>query len=92
MVDNRDTLHPVTATEDTVEPTRTAYGERNFTDDARREAKAMAEGGLSHPSSKPVLKGAAIGALAGIVLPFVGPLIGAAAGGGYMFYKRVRPQ
>ena len=81
---------PMTATEDSVLPTKRAYNQ-DLASDARLEAKAMAREGMDHPSTKPVLKGAAIGAVAGIVLPLVGPFIGATAGAGYMFYKRLRP-
>ena len=58
--------------------------------DARDEVKAMFEGGLDHPSTKPVLTGAAVGAVAGLVLPIVGPVIGGVAGAGYMLYRRLR--
>lgn len=89
-------LPPMTATEDTVEPTKTAYeggaqdSRDDLLEDAKREASAMARDGMQHPGTKPVLKGAAIGAVAGIVLPFVGPLIGAVAGAGYVFYNRLK--
>lgn len=59
--------------------------------DAVEEAKAMGREGMQHPSTKPVLTGAAIGAVAGWVLPVVGPIIGGVAGAGFMLYKRVRP-
>ena len=59
--------------------------------DAVDEAKAMGRDGMQHPSTKPVLTGAAIGAVAGWVLPVVGPIIGGVAGAGFMLYKRVRP-
>ena len=59
-------------------------------DRAKSEAKAMAKDGLDHPSTKPVLTGAAIGAVAGALLPGVSLLIGAAAGAGFMFYDRIR--
>ncbi|RPF70215.1 hypothetical protein [Aurantiacibacter spongiae] len=82
---------PMTATDETVKPTRRAYGDRNLVGDATREARAMASEGMAHPSTKPVLKGAAIGAVAGAILPFVTLPLGLAAGAGYAFYKRVRP-
>ncbi len=92
-------MPPMTATEETVEPTKTAYegsntaGPKsdNLFGDAKRHASDMARDGMQHPDTKPVLKGAAIGAVAGIVLPFVGPFIGAAAGAGYVFYNRIKP-
>ena len=59
--------------------------------DAVEEMKAMGKEGMDHPSSKPVLTGAAIGAVAGWVLPVVGPIVGGVAGAGYMIYKRIRP-
>ena len=59
--------------------------------DTVEEAKAMGREGLAHPSTKPVLTGAALGAVAGIILPFVGPVIGGLAGAGLALYKRVRP-
>ena len=59
--------------------------------DAVDEAKAIGREGMQHPSTKPVLTGAAVGAVAGFVLPIVGPIIGGIAGAGFMLYKRVRP-
>ncbi|MGB3798082.1 MAG: hypothetical protein WA957_17505 [Alteraurantiacibacter sp.] len=59
--------------------------------DAVDEVKAMGKEGMDHPSSKPVLTGAAIGAVAGWVLPVVGPIVSGLAGAGYMIYKRIRP-
>ena len=59
-------------------------------DRAKREAQGMAKQGLDHPATSPVLKGAAIGAVAGAILPGVSLLIGAAAGAGFMFYDRIR--
>ena len=59
--------------------------------DATAEIKGMAKEGLDHPSTKPVLTGAAIGAIAGGVLPVLTWPIGLVAGAGYMLYKRLRP-
>ena len=59
--------------------------------DAVDEVKAMAKEGMHHPSTKPVLIGAAAGALAGGILPIVTWPIGLIAGAGFMIYKRVRP-
>ncbi len=59
--------------------------------DAFKEAKAMGREGMQHPSTKPVLTGAAVGAVAGAVLPLVTLPIGLVAGAGYMLYKRIRP-
>lgn len=59
--------------------------------DAQAELKSMMKEGVNHPSTKPVLTGAAIGAVAGWVLPVVGPIIGGVAGAGIVLYKRLRP-
>ena len=59
--------------------------------DARQEITAMAKEGMAHPSTKPVLAGAAVGAVAGLVLPIVSLPIGLVAGAGFMLYKRLRP-
>jgi hypothetical protein len=63
----------------------------DFVADATAEAKAMAREGLAHPSTKPVLTGAAVGAVAGVLLPFVSLPVGLIAGAGFMFYRRLRP-
>ncbi len=59
--------------------------------DALDEIKAMGREGLKHPSSKPVLTGAAVGAVAGALLPVIPLGLGLIAGAGYMLYKRIRP-
>ena len=59
--------------------------------DAVSEAKAMGREGMAHPSTKPVLTGAAVGAIAGAVLPVVTLPLGLIAGAGFMLYKRIRP-
>ena len=40
----------------------------NFVDDAKTELSGMAKEGMRHPSTKPVLTGAAVGAVAGGLL------------------------
>lgn len=62
-----------------------------FVHDARQELSGMLRDGLAHPSTKPVLVWGAVGAVAGAMLPFVSIGLGLAAGAGYKFYKRVRP-
>ena len=57
---------------------------------AKTEVSGMAKQGLAHPSTKPVLTGAAIGALAGLVLPVVSVPVGLVAGAGYAFWTRIR--
>jgi len=59
--------------------------------DAVEEMKAMGKEGLAHPSTKPVLTGAALGAVAGALLPVVSLPLGLIAGAGFMLYKRIRP-
>ena len=59
--------------------------------DAAAELKGIAKEGMKHPSTKPVLTGAAVGALAGGLLPVVTWPIGLVAGAGIMLYKRIRP-
>jgi hypothetical protein len=59
--------------------------------DAKDEIVGMAKEGMHHPSTKPVLAGAAVGAVAGAVLPLLSLPVGALLGAGYMLYKRVRP-
>ena len=57
---------------------------------ARAEAKAMAKDGMDHPSTKPVLAGAAIGVVAAALLPVITWPIGLAAGAGFAFYNRIK--
>lgn len=63
----------------------------DFVFDARQELAGMLQDGLAHPSTKPVLVWGALGAVAGAMLPFISVGLGLAAGAGYKFYKRVRP-
>jgi hypothetical protein len=59
--------------------------------DAKDELSGMAKQGMHHPSTKPVLTGAAVGAAAGFLLPVLSIPMGLAVGAGWMFYKRLRP-
>jgi hypothetical protein len=63
----------------------------DFVDDAKAELSGMAKEGMRHPSTKPVLTGAAVGAVAGLLLPVLSIPAGLLIGAGVMFYKRVRP-
>ncbi len=63
----------------------------NLFEDAREKVVDMAKQGLAHPSTKPVLTGAAVGAIAGALLPVVSLPIGLIAGAGIVLYKRLRP-
>ena len=60
-------------------------------EDAKVEITGMAKEGMRHPSTGPVLTGAAVGAVAGLVLPVVSLPLGAIVGAGFMLYKRLRP-
>ncbi|EDL50192.1 hypothetical protein [Erythrobacter sp. SD-21] len=72
------------------EKPRNSYGDHDLVPDATAEIKAMAKEGLDHPSTKPVLTGAAVGAIAAGVLPVVTWPMGLVAGAGFMLYKRLR--
>ena len=67
------------------------HDEPDLVGDLREEIVGMASEGMHHPSTKPVLIGAAVGAIAGAVLPIVTWPVGLVAGAGIMLYKRVRP-
>jgi len=57
---------------------------------ATDEVKAMGKGGLAHPSTKPVLAGAAIGAVAGLLLPVLSIPIGLVGGAAIALWRRVK--
>jgi hypothetical protein len=59
--------------------------------DAVSEIKDMAKEGAAHPSTKPVIIGGAVGAIAAGLLPVITWPIGLIAGAGFMLYKRIRP-
>jgi len=65
--------------------------EPDLVDDMREEIVGMAKEGMHHPSTKPVLIGAAVGAVAAGLLPVISWPVGLIAGAGVMLYKRVRP-
>ncbi|MFN2100777.1 hypothetical protein [Altererythrobacter sp. MF3-039] len=73
------------------DPNEPKHQDHELIPDATAEIKGMAKEGMHHPSTKPVLTGAAVGALAGAVLPVVTWPVGLIAGAGFMLYKRVRP-
>ena len=66
------------------------YKQPSLVDDAKAEISAMAKDGMKHPSTKPVLAGAAIGGLAGALLPVVTLPLGLVVGAGYAFYNRIK--
>ncbi|MGN3973260.1 hypothetical protein [Tsuneonella sp. SYSU-LHT278] len=65
-------------------------GGQDWVEDVKSEVSGMAKEGMHHPSTKPVLAGAAIGALAGALLPVVSWPLGLAAGAGIALYNRVK--
>lgn len=67
------------------------HQDHDLVSDAGAEIKGMAKQGLNHPSTKPVLTGAAVGAIAAGILPVVTWPLGLVAGAGFMLYKRLRP-
>ena len=73
-----------------IDPDRTPPS-GSLLDEAASEIKGMAKQGIRHPSTKPVLVGAGVGAVAGALLPVVTLPLGLIAGAGFMFYKRLRP-
>jgi len=62
----------------------------DWVEDAKTELSGMAKQGINHPSTAPVLTGAAIGAVAAYLLPFISWPIGLAAGAGFALYQRIR--
>ena len=65
-------------------------GGQDWVADVKTEVSDMAKEGMHHPSTKPVLAGAAIGAVAGVLLPFVSLPVGLVAGAGIALYNRVK--
>ncbi len=64
--------------------------EPDLVEDAREEIVGMAKEGMRHPTTKPVLAGAAVGAVAGLVLPVVSWPVGLVAGAGVALYLKIR--
>ena len=56
---------------------------------AKAEVSAMRRHGMAHPSTKPVLTGAAVGGMASLLLPVSLP-IGVLAGAGIALYRRLK--
>ena len=65
-------------------------GGQDWVEDVKTEVSGMAKEGMHHPSTKPVLAGAAIGGVAGLLLPFVSIPVGLLAGAGIALYNRVK--
>ncbi|WP_240310899.1 hypothetical protein [Altererythrobacter sp. ZODW24] len=62
----------------------------DWVEDAKEELSGMAKEGMHHPSTKPVLAGAAVGVVAAAILPVITWPLGLAAGAGFMFYQRIK--
>ena len=65
-------------------------GRQDWVEDVKTEVTGMAKEGLNHPSTAPVLTGAAIGAVAGAILPVISWPLGLVAGVGFALYQRIK--
>ena len=63
---------------------------QDWVEDARTELSGMMKQRMDHPSTKPVLTGAAIGGVGAALLPVITWPVGLAAGAGYMLYRRIK--
>ncbi|MFY8048859.1 MAG: hypothetical protein ACOVNS_08565 [Erythrobacter sp.] len=61
-----------------------------WVEEVKAEVTGMAKEGLNHPSTAPVLTGAAVGAVAGALLPVISWPVGLAVGIGFALYQRVK--
>jgi hypothetical protein len=61
----------------------------DWVEDVKSELSGMAKEGINHPSTPPVLTGAAIGLAAGWLV-VGGPILGALAGAGIALYTRIK--
>lgn len=57
---------------------------------ATEEIKGIGREGMAHPSTKPVLGGAALGAVAGLLLPVLTIPIGLIGGAGIALWLRIK--
>lgn len=62
----------------------------DWVEDVKNEVTGMAKEGMNHPSTAPVLTGAAVGAVAGALLPIVSWPVGLAVGIGFALYQRIK--
>ena len=63
---------------------------QDWVEDARTELSGMMKQGMDHPSTKPVLTGAAIGVVGAALLPDITWPVGLVAGAGYTLYRRIK--
>ena len=63
---------------------------QDWVEDARTELSGMMKQRMDHPSTNPVLTGAAIGVVGAALLPVITWPVGLAAGAGYMLYRRIK--
>ena len=63
---------------------------QDWVEDVKAEVSGMAKEGVNHPSTAPVLTGAAIGAVAGALLPVISWPLGLAVGAGFALYQRIK--
>ena len=63
---------------------------QDWVEDARTELSGMMKQRMDHPSTKPMLTGAAIGVVGAALLPVITWPVGLAAGAGYMLYRRIK--
>ena len=61
----------------------------DWVEDAKAEIIGMGKQGMHHPSTKPVLIGTGIGAIAGALI-IGGPILGGLAGAGIALYQRIK--
>lgn len=64
--------------------------DKDWIADTREEIGMMIKDGFDHDSTKPVLKAAAVGAVAGVVLPGIGLATGLVAGAGLAIHHAIR--
>ncbi|MEL7682952.1 hypothetical protein AAG594_01325 [Citromicrobium bathyomarinum] len=63
---------------------------QDWVEDARTELSGMMKQRMDHPSTKPVLTGAAVGVVGAALLPVITWPVGLVAGAGYMLYRRIK--
>jgi len=61
----------------------------DWVEETKNELVGMGKQGMKHPSTKPVLVGAGLGAVAGALI-VGGPLLGGLAGAGIALYTRLK--